>query len=211
MTKDVGMSEAKSASPWVRYTIEYGPLLIFFLAYKLAPFGPLISILVATAVFMVAIVLALIAALALLKRVPPITWLSAVLVVVMGGFTLYLRDPRFIQLKPTIIYALLAGVLFVGLARKKPVLQWLFGDLFTGLSETGWLKLTRTWAAYFLFLAIANEVLRASLSFDTWLTVKVWGVTILSILFAAANVPMLLRHGLEPDEKDKSLEVGSVE
>jgi intracellular septation protein len=205
------MSAGKTVSPWVRYTIEYGPLLIFFLTYKLVPFGPLLATLVATGVFMVAIILALIAALALLHRVPPITWLSAILVIVMGGFTLYLRDPRFIQMKPTIIYLVLAGALLGGLARRKPVLQWLFGDIFTGLSETGWLKLTRNWALYFLFLAVANEILRATLSFDAWLTVKVWGVTILSILFAAANVPMLLKHGLDPDQKDKSLEVGSVE
>jgi len=205
------MTSPRTASPWVRYAIEYGPLLVFFLAYKLMPFGALISILVATGIFMVAIVLAMIAALALLKRIPPITWLSGILVVVMGGFTLYLRDPRFIQMKPTIIYLLLAVVLFVGLARRKPVLRWLFGDIFEGLSETGWLKLTRNWAAYFLFLAVANEILRASVSFDAWLTIKVWGVTALSILFAAANVPMLLRHGLDPDQKDKSLEVGSVE
>ena len=205
------MSEAKATSPRVRYSIEYGPLLIFFLTYKLVPFGALMATLVATAVFMVAIVLALIAALALLGRVPPITWLSAVLVIVMGGFTLYLRDPSFIQLKPTIIYALLAGALLLGLQRKKPVLKWLFGDIFTGLSETGWLKLTRNWAIFFLFLAGANEVIRATLSFDTWLTVKVWGVTIVSVLFAAANVPMLLRHGLDPEKKDDSMDVGAVE
>jgi intracellular septation protein len=211
MTTETPAPQAKSASPWVRYTIEYGPLLVFFLAYKLAPFGALMATLVATGVFMVAIVLALIAALALLGRVPPITWLSAILVIVMGGFTLYLRDPRFIQMKPTIIYALLALVLFGGLMRKKPVLQWLFGDIFPGLSETGWLKLTRNWAAFFLFLAIANEVLRAMLSFDDWLTVKVWGVTIASVLFAAANVPMLLRYGLDPETKDKPLDVGAVE
>jgi intracellular septation protein len=207
------MSEAgaKAASPWVRYSIEFGPLLVFFLSYKLVPFGPLIATLVATGIFMVAIVVALIAALVLLGRVPPITWLSAILVVVMGGFTLYLRDPRFIQLKPTIIYALLSGVLFLGLLRKKPVLQWLFGDIFKGLDETGWLKLTRNWAAFFLFLAIANEVLRATVSFDTWLTVKVWGVTIVSLLFAAANVPMLLRHGMDSEAKDEALDVGAVE
>jgi intracellular septation protein len=92
-----------------------------------------------------------------------------------------------------------------------PVLQWLFGEIFAGLSEAGWLKLTRNWATYFLFLAIANEVLRRAVDFDTWLTVKVWGVTIVSILFAMANVPMLLRHGLDPEKKEESLEVGSVE
>jgi intracellular septation protein len=52
-------------------------------------------------------------------------------------------------------------------------------------------------------MAILNEVMRAFLSFDTWLTVKVWGITILSLLFAFANIPMLLRHGLTVPEDDK--------
>lgn len=201
----------KSRSPWVRYTIEYGPLLIFFLAYKLLPLDPLAKTLAATGIFMGVIVVALIAARVLLGKVPPITWLSAVLVVGMGAITLYLRDPRFIQMKPTIIYLLLSGGLFLGLMLRKPVLQWLFGDIFPGLRETGWLKLTRNWALFFLILAGANEVIRATTSFDTWLTLKVWGVTIASILFAAANVPMLLRHGLDPEGKGSSTDVGAVE
>lgn len=208
------MTEAakpKSPSPWIRYAIEYGPLLLFFLTYKLAPYGRLTAILIATGVFMAAIVVALVAALVVLKKVPPITWLSAVLVVVMGGITLYLHDARFIQMKPTIIYAILAAILLFGLLRKKPTLKWVFGEIFPGLDEEGWLKLTRNWALFFLFLALANEVMRATLSFDTWLTVKVWGVTILSVLFAAANVPMLLRHGLDPEEKDKPVDIGAVE
>ena len=198
-------------SPWIRYAIEYGPLLIFFLTYKFAPYGRLTAILFATGVFMAAILVALVAALVVLKKVPPITWLSAVLVIVMGGITLYLHDARFIQMKPTIIYAVLAAILFGGLLRKKPVLKWLFGEIFPGLTETGWLKLTRNWAFFFLFLALANEVIRATMSFDAWLTVKVWGVTIVSLIFAAANVPMLLRHGLDPEQKDKLMDIGAVE
>ena len=211
MSETPAVDTPKPSRPWIRYAIEYGPLLVFFLTYKLAPMGPLTATLVATGVFMAAIVIALIAALVVLKRVPPITWLSAVLVVVMGGITLYMHDARFIQMKPTLIYAILAAILLAGLLRKKPVLKWLFGEIFPGLSETGWLKLTRNWALFFLFLAVANEVLRAKLSFDAWLTVKVWGVTILSIIFAAANVPMLLRHGLDPEDKDKPLDIGAVE
>jgi len=204
-------AQAKGPSPWVRYAIEYGPLLIFFLTYKFAPYDRLTATLFATGVFMAAILVALVAALVILKRVPPITWLSAVLVIVMGGITLYLHDTRFIQMKPTIIYAVLAAILFIGILRKKPVLKWLFGEIFPGLDETGWLKLTRNWAFYFLFLALSNEVIRATMSFDAWLTIKVWGVTILSFIFAAANVPMLLRHGLDPEEKDKPLDIGAVE
>jgi len=73
----------------------------------------------------------------------------------------------------------------------------LLGYAFPGLQTPGWLLLSRNWGLYFLALAIANELLRRNLSFDTWLTVKVWGVTGLSLLFGIANMPMLLKHGLE--------------
>jgi intracellular septation protein len=91
------------------------------------------------------------------------------------------------------------------------VLKWLFGPVFIGLSEEGWLKLSRNWGLFFLVLAVANEIMRATLSFDTWLTLKVWGVSIVSFLFAVANVPMLLRHGLDPDQKTEVVKETPVE
>jgi intracellular septation protein len=133
-------------------------------------------------------------------------WVSAVLILGFGGITLYLRDPRYIQMKPTAIYLLFAIVLGAGLARRKAVLKWLFGPAFPGLTHEGWLKLSRNWALFFLALAIVNEVMRATLDFDTWLTLKVWGVTAISVLFAIANTPMLLRHGLDPEHKAESVE-----
>ena len=138
-------------------------------------------------------------------------WLSTALILSFGAITLYLRDPKFIQMKPTIYYVLLAGMLFIGLLRGKPLLRWLFGPVFPGLTETGWLKLSRNWALFFVALAIANEVLRAMVDFDTWLTLKVWGVTLISFIFAAANMPMLLRHGLDPETKDNAMSETPVE
>ncbi len=71
------------------------------------------------------------------------------------------------------------------------------------MDEEGWLKISRNWGFFFLAMAIANEVMRQVLSFETWLTVKVWGVTAVSFLFVFANVPMLMRHGLGGEEADK--------
>lgn len=190
------MTDTPKAKPHgaLSFALDFGPLLAFFVAYKLT------GIFVSTAVFMVAIVIALIVSLAVLKRVSPMTWMSAILVVGFGGLTLYLNDPRFIQLKPTIIYAGFALLLFGGLAAKKPLLRYVFGPIFEGLNETGWLKLSRNWAIFFAAMAVVNEGLRAWLSFETWLTVKVWGVTALSMVFAMANIPMLLRHGFSVAE-----------
>jgi intracellular septation protein len=202
-------AQPKKGSAWI-LLLDYGPLLVFFVTYKVTGSG-LQGTLAATLAFMVAAVVSIVIGLMVVGRVSPMVWLSTALILGFGAVTLYLRDPRFIQMKPTIIYLLFAGALFAGLLKRKAMLRWLFGPVFPGLSDEGWLILSRNWALFFLVLAIANELMRATLSFDTWLTLKVWGVSVVSFLFAVANLPMLLRHGLEPDSKAKVAEQAPVE
>jgi intracellular septation protein len=194
----------------MRMIIDFGPIVVFFVTYKLSG-GGLHGTLVATGAFMAAVLIAVAAALMMFRRVTPMLWLSTALILSFGAVTLYLRDPRYIMMKPTFYYGILATALFVGLVRGKPLLRWLFGPIFPGLSDEGWLKLSRNWAVFFVALAVANEVMRAMLTFDIWLTAKLWGVPIVSLLFAAANVPMLLRHGLEPDGKKDVIAEAPVE
>ncbi len=176
--------------------LDFGPLLAFFLSYKLS------GVIVGTGVFMGAISIAVLVSKLKLGRVSPMLWLSAVLVVFFGGLTIWFHDQRFIQIKPTIIYIFFAVLLLGGLVRDKPLLKYLLQAAYDGLSEEGWRKLSRNWAFFFIAMAIANEAMRQTLSFDTWLSVKVWGVTIVSFLFAAANIPMLMKHGLVLDKRD---------
>ena len=184
----------KSYPSWLPMALDYVPLLIFFIAYKwMGIFG-------GTAVFMVAITVAIIIAKIVIGRASPMMWLSAILVVGFGGLTLYLHDQKFIQIKPTVIYLLLGGLLLAGLLRGKPLLKYVIQHAYTGLSDKGWMILSRNWALFFFVMAGLNEILRASVNFDTWLTIKVWGVTAASFLFAIVNVPMLVRHGLGEDD-----------
>lgn len=178
--------------------LDFGPLLVFFLGYKFLGMIP------GTAAFMVAISLAVVVSKVKLGKVSPMLWLSAILVVFFGGMTIYFNNPRFIQIKPTIIYSFFAILLLGGLAKGKPLLKYLLQAAYDGLDEQGWLKLSRNWAVFFLVMAGANEIMRAMLDFDTWLTVKVWGMTIVSFVFAAANIPMLLKHGLVLDKQSVS-------
>ena len=204
------MSEtAQKGSSWT-LLLDYGPLLVFFIAYKMAGSG-LEGSMVATLAFMVAVIVSIALGLAILKRVSPMVWVSTILILGFGAITLYLHDPKFIQMKPTVIYVGFALLLGAGLFRGKPLLKWLFGPAFPGLTHEGWMKLSRNWALFFAALAIANEIMRAYLSFDTWLTLKVWGVTALSLVFAIANMPMLLRHGLDPDNKADVIKDAPVE
>ena len=204
------MSEpAQKGSSWT-LLLDYGPLLVFFIAYKMAGSG-LQGSMVATLAFMVAVIVSIALGLAIMKRVSPMVWVSTVLILGFGAITLYLHDPKFIQMKPTVIYVGFAVLLGAGLLRGKPFLKWLFGPVFPGLTHEGWMKLSRNWALFFAALAIANEIMRAYLSFDTWLTLKVWGVTALSLIFAVANMPMLLRHGLDPENKADVIKDAPVE
>ncbi|EQB32894.1 septation protein IspZ [Sphingobium ummariense] len=195
--------------------LDFGPLLVFFLTYKGAgwvwgPGNPITAMVLSTAAFMAAIVVAVIVSKVKLGRVSPMLWLSAMLILFFGGLTIYFRDQSFIQLKPTIIYAFFALMLFAGLLRRKPLLKYLLQAAYDGLTEEGWMKLSRNWALFFVAMAVANEVMRRTMSFDAWLAVKVWGVTIVSVVFAAANVPMLMRHGLSLGEKLDSDEIGET-
>jgi intracellular septation protein len=204
------MSEIDPKKPdhgMLRLALDYGPLLIFFLVYKYhAPSSPndmvgtLAAVVASTGAFMVAIVVAAIVAKLKLGKIPPMMWLTAILVVGFGGLTLYFHDARFIQIKPTIIYVLLAALLFGGVVTGRPLMKYVFEAGYDGLSDIGWMILSRNWAWFFAGLAVANEIVRAQFDFGTWLTIKVWGVSILSFLFAAANIPMLLKHGLGEDE-----------
>lgn len=200
---------APKGSSWTML-LDYGPLIVFFVAYKLAGSG-LGASLKATVAFMIAVLISIVVGLTVVKRVSPMVWISTILILGFGAMTLYLRDPKFIQMKPTVIYIGFAVLLGAGLLRGKALLKWLFGPVFPGLTEQGWLKLSRNWALFFAGLAVANEIMRQTLDFDTWLTAKVWGVTIVSILFALANMPMLLRHGLDPEKKGEAIAETPVE
>ena len=198
------MAEEAPATPrgLTNFALDFGPLLAFFLTFQLSKgwYGTLVGTLIGTGVFMAAVLVAMGWSLYFYRRVSPMMWISAVLVIGFGGLTIWLRDPAFIQLKPTLIYLGFAALLFAGLWSGRPLLRHVFGPIFPGLSTEGWMKISRNWAIFFLAMAAANEVLRMSVSFDAWLTAKTFGFTAGSFLFALANVPMLLRHGLQFEE-----------
>ncbi len=181
------------------FILDFGPLLLFFVASKFgsSDTDPSQGAIVGTAAFMVAIIIAVIVSKVKLGRISPMLKLTAALGVFFGGLTIWFHDERFIQIKPTIIYMFFALLLLGGWVRGKAMLKYVLEQAYDGLSDAGWLKLSLSWGLFFTALAIANEVARAMLSFDTWLNLKVWGVTAITFLFALANIPMLLRHGLK--------------
>jgi len=176
--------------------IDVGPLLVFFAANFFAPVPAAMKIFVATGAFMAAMVAAMIYSALRFGRISPMLWFSGVLVVVMGGVTLWLHDETFIKMKPTFYYLFVAALLGFGLFAGKPLLKIVLGSAYPGLDEDGWNKLTRNWALFFVFMAVLNEAVWRNTTTDFWVGFKLWGAIPLTFLFAAANIPMLLRHGL---------------
>jgi intracellular septation protein len=167
--------------------IELGPLLVFFATYGRA------GIYWATGFLMAATLVALAASYKLLGRIPVVPLVTAVLVIVFGGLTFWLDDPRFIQMKPTIINLFFAGALLVGLLTGRPLLKLLLGDALD-LTAEGWRKLSARWVVFFLVLAGLNEVVWRNFSEATWVKFKVFGIFPLTLMFALAQVGLIKRY-----------------
>lgn len=186
----------KPRPAWLPFAIDYAPLILFFAVYKFTG-----QVFVGTATFMIAIIAAVLTSKIMLGRVSPMLWLSAILVVGFGALTIWFHDERFIQLKPTIIYAGLGTLLLGGVALGKPLIRYVLENGLDGLSDRGWMLLSRNWGLFFVSMAVLNEIMRATLSFDTWLTLKVWALIPLSLAFGASQIPMMTREGLAVTDK----------
>jgi intracellular septation protein len=187
-------TKPKEPGAGARLLIDLGPLVIFFAANAWR------GIFTATAAFMVAIVLAIGFSAFRYRRVSPILWFSAVMVLALGGLTIWLHNETFIKVEPTIYYATVSGILGFGLLTGRNYLRVLLGSAYPGLSERGWQLLARNWAVFFAVMAVLNEVVWRSTTTSFWVGSKLWGFLPATFVFALANVPMLMRHGLELEQ-----------
>ncbi|RGP40229.1 putative intracellular septation protein [Altererythrobacter insulae] len=213
MSEDVS-KPAKKGSGWLNVAVDYGPLLVFLAAYRFyapeeaEPIGELAAVIKGTFAFMIAAAIALAISKWRLGKVSPMLWFSTVLIVGFGALTIFFGDPTFVQVKPTIIYSLLGAALLIGVWRGKSLLQILLQQAFEGLTEEGWLKLSRNWGVFFFFLAGVNEVLRYLYNFEngrfeTYLWADFWVIMPLTFLFTFSQIPMLMKHGFSLDGEDE--------
>lgn len=175
-----------------RLALDLGPLFIFFIAYRFS------DIYVATGVFMAAVLAALALDYALERKLSPVPIMTAVLVVIFGGLTLYLKNAIFIKMKPTALYALFGLTLLGGLYFNRLFLKYLLSLGFE-MPESAWRALTLRYGIFFLALAAANEIVWRTFSEAIWVDFKVWGVMPLILLFSLSQAPFLLRHQRDED------------
>jgi intracellular septation protein len=210
-----GDPRRKKINPGLKFALEMGPLIVFFLVtYKgewLTGLFPVLAeigkpIFIATALFMVTSVAALIVSWVLTRTLALMPLVSGVVVLFFGGLTLWLHDDTFIKMKPTLVYALFGGLLLGGLAFGKALLGYVFDQAFQ-LDEEGWRKLTFRWGLFFLGCAVLNEIVWRTLGHmyppdladKYWAAFKLNGFTALTFLVMLTQMPLIARHS--PEEK----------
>jgi intracellular septation protein len=186
-------------NPMLKLALDLGPLIVFFAVN--ARFG----IFAATAVFMATVIAALAVSWALTRHVAIMPVVTAIVVLVFGTLTLVLHDETFIKLKPTIIYTLFGLTLLGGWLLDKPLLAIVFDAMFH-LTEEGWRKLTLRWAAFFLVMAVVNEIVWRTQTTDFWVNFKLLGFTPLTFLFAAAQYRLLTRYATDQPNPEAEAE-----
>jgi len=179
--------------PIIKFITDFGPLLIFFVIY----FNSENNLKAAIPPFIIATIISLIIVFFLENKIPMVPLISGLLITFFGGLTLYFDNKIFFYMKPTIINLLFAAVLFFGkYFTQKPLLKIFFQNSFD-LENEGWKKLNYRWMGFFIFIAIANEIVWRTQSEAFWVNFKVWGLLPISFLFAASQFPLINKYKLK--------------
>ena len=197
------MNEDNKERPFSKLILEIGPLIIFFLCYYKAPIpenilndidaANLFKIIFATKIFVPAILIALFISWLQTKKIAKMPLITAILVVVFGGLTIWLNNPVFIKMKPTIIYLIFSAVLGYGLLNKKSYIKYLMGSAIP-MNEEGWFLLSKRFAVFFIILALTNEIIWRFFSQDFWVNFKTFGLPILLIIFMAMQINLFNKY-----------------
>ena len=190
---DTNISEKKTEPKWLKPVVDYVPLAAYFLAYYFLTEKDLVA---ATKVILVATVLAVILSLVVARRMPILPLITSGFVLLFAGLTVYFDDPRFIQMKPTVVQILFAGVLWVSMLFNRLWLKGIFSLAFH-LPDHIWQKLTWRFIWFFLACAGLNEIVWRLMSEEFWFNFKIFGLTGLTFVFIFTQMPMITRNAIE--------------
>ena len=201
--------EDKKQNPILKLVLEMGPIIVFFLAYRLAPFPEgssdeerqLTQVLFATGVFIPVTLIALAYSWFSTRHLPKMAVITAIIVVIFGGLTLWLQDATFIKMKPTILYLAFAGTLGFGLLRGQSYLRYLMGAMMP-LQDEGWMIFTKRFALFFFSLALVNELVWRNFDTDLWVTFKTLFLPVVTFVFIFSQVGIFQKYAIEEEAED---------
>lgn len=158
-------------------------------------------VLLATVVVIVATLAQILFLMARGKKIDTMLWVSLVLVVVLGGATVWFHNEAFIKWKPTVLYWAMALGLWASAALfGKNLPRQMLGEQVC-LPDAIWTRLNWTWVVFFVLMGVLNRYVATQYSTDTWVNFKLFGSMGLMIVFMLAQGVYLSRH-ITPDEAD---------
>ncbi len=176
-------------NPVVKFLVEGGPLIAFFIAnWKGGIFW-------GTGIFMAATVIALAVSWFMTGKIAKVPLIGAVFVAVFGALTLWLQDETFIKVKVTLVNALFGAILLGGLYFDRAFLKYVMGEAFK-MTDAGWRTLTWRWGIFFFALAALNEIVWRTQSTDVWVNFKVFGLLPITFVFAMLQLPLMTKHAV---------------
>ncbi|MCR9158282.1 MAG: septation protein IspZ [Rhodobacteraceae bacterium] len=191
---------------WVKSALELGPVIGFFVAYlwvkdEVFTFGgtEYDGFIVATAVFIPVILASMGLLWWLTGHISRMQIVTAVLVVVFGGLTVWLNDDRFIKMKPTMVYSLLGGILAVGLLRNQSYLRVVMGELLP-MEHEGWMILTKRMTGFFFLLALSNEIIWRTQSTEVWVYFETFVLTGATFVFFIAQAGLIQKYSTAEED-----------
>ena len=191
----------RDINPVLKFLLELGPLVIFFIIYGrikdkvFSIFGiDYQGFIIATGVFIPILLLSILVLWILSGKIAKMQIVTAILVVIFGGLTIWFNDDSFFKMKPTIVYLLFGGILSFGLLRKKSYLEYVMEDMLP-LESKGWMILTKRVAIFFLSLALLNELIWRNMSTDSWVNFKIFGLTGALFIFFIAQNSLIQKYG----------------
>ncbi|MFD2738481.1 inner membrane-spanning protein YciB [Sulfitobacter aestuarii] len=205
--QDDGAQDAgRQINPWLKSALEFGPILLFFIAYlRLKEQVFTIAgteydgFIVVTAAFIPLLVASTAALWALTGKLSRMQVATVVLVVIFGGLSVWLNDDRFFKMKPTMIYLLFGGLLAFGLLRGQSYLKFVMEEVMP-LRDEGWMILTRRLMFCFFALALANELIWRNFPTETWVYFKTFGLTAAVFVFFMTQGKLFSAYALEKDK-----------
>ena len=202
--------EDRTIPGWLKQVLELGPPLLFFVAYLYMRDETYLiggteydGFIIAAGVFVPILLVSIGVLWGLTGRLSRMQVFTAVMVIVFGGLTVWLNDERFFKMKTTIVYAVFAGLLGIGLLQGRSYLAWVMAE-FLPMTDEGWMQLTRRLTGFFAALAIGNEIVWRTMSTDAWVKIETFGFPILMFLFLWIQILSLQKHMIEEEKGEGS-------
>lgn len=171
----------------LKLLVEFGPIIVFFATYK---YGDIFK---ATMCMVVVTAISLVISYIIDKKLSMPLIISGITLLVTGSITLLSGNPIYIKMKPTLVYLIFGGILYVGCLNNKPLIKHVLGSAFS-MNDTNWVIVSRRFAYYFFAMAVINELVWRNFSEAFWVNFKVFGAVPITFIFIIFQVPFLLRN-----------------